>query len=149
MSAASRLYDRVMMDHIKNARNYREMADATASAEGINPLCGDSFRVYVRVEASTIQDAAFQCECCGISMASASMMTEAVKGRPVAEARRAIREFYRLIGDEGDAGHVHADAHAVLGVVRELRSRANCAMLAWATLEAALEGRERALLGSG
>jgi nitrogen fixation protein NifU and related proteins len=147
MPAMSRLYDSVMMDHIKNARNYREMADATASAEGVNPLCGDSFRVFVQIEAGTVRDAAFQCECCGISMASASIMTETVKGRPVADARRVIREFTRLVAGQGDAGLVHADAHAVLGVVREFQSRVNCAMLAWATLEAALDGRERAVLG--
>ncbi|MEX0960345.1 MAG: SUF system NifU family Fe-S cluster assembly protein [Burkholderiales bacterium] len=148
MSATSKLYDRVMMEHIKNARNYREMADATASAEGINPLCGDSFRVFVRVEADTVQDTAFQCECCGISMASASIMTEVVKGRSVADARQAIRTFARLVAEGGDAGRMHADAHAILDVVRELPSRVNCAMLGWAALEAALEGRERATLGS-
>ncbi len=147
MSAVNRLYDDVMMDHIKNARNYRKMSEATASAEGVNPLCGDSFRVYVRVEGDTVRDAAFQCECCGISMASASIMTETVKGRSLAEARRAIREFARLVAGQPDAEAAHADMRAVLGVVREFPSRVNCASLAWVTLEAALEGREHAVLG--
>lgn len=147
MPEASKLYDDVMMDHIKNARNYRELAEATGTAEGINPLCGDSFRVYLRVDGGVVRDAAFQCECCGISMASASIMTETVKGRSVSEARRAIRDFSALIGGETDAASAPAELHAVLGVVRQFPSRVNCASLAWATLEAALDGRERATLG--
>jgi nitrogen fixation protein NifU and related proteins len=145
MPEASKLYDDVMMDHIKNARNYREMAEATATAEGVNPLCGDSFRVYVRIDGDVLRDAAFQCECCGISMASASIMTETVRGLTVADARRAIRQFSALIG--GDAGAAAGDLHAVLGVVSQFPSRVNCASLAWATLEAVLDGRQRATLG--
>jgi nitrogen fixation NifU-like protein len=147
MPTASKLYDDVMMDHIKNARNYREMADATASAEGINPLCGDSFRVYLRVDRDVVRDAAFQCECCGISMASASMMTEAIKGRTLAEVRRAIQTFEALVAGKPGAEPVHADLRAVVGVVRQFPSRVNCASLAWATLQAALDGRPRAMLG--
>ena len=149
MSAASRLYDRVMMDHIKNARNFREMADATASAEGVNPLCGDSFRVYVRIDDDTVRDAAFQCECCGISMASASMMTESVKGRSVADARRAVRELCSVFAGDSAAecGLDKQDARALLAVVREFPSRINCARLAWLTLEAALDGLPMAVIG--
>lgn len=147
MPASSKLYDDVMMDHIKNARNYRELSEATGSAEGVNPLCGDSFRVYVRIEDDIVRDAAFQCECCGISMASASIMTETVKGRTLPQARLAIREFEALVAGDAHTGATHADLHAVLGVVRQFPSRVNCASLAWATLEAALDGRERATLG--
>lgn len=146
MTAVRKLYDDVVMDHIKNARNYRDMAEATASAEGINPLCGDSFRVYVRVEDGVVRDAAFQCECCGISMASASIMTEAVRGLALADARHAIRAFSDVIGGDSVA-LPHADLAAVIGLVRQFPSRANCAALAWATLDAALGGRERATLG--
>ena len=147
MPASRKLYDDVMMDHIKNARNYRELSEATGSAEGINPLCGDSFRVYVRIEGDIVRDAAFQCECCGISMASASIMTETVKGRTLPQARSAIREFRSLVAGGTGAESAHADLHAVLGGVRQFPSRVNCASLAWATLEAALDGRERASLG--
>ena len=149
MGDVRKLYDEVVMDHIKNVRNYREMLDATFHAKGVNPLCGDSFTVYLRVEREIVADAAFQCECCGISMASASIMTEAVKGRSVAEARRLSSEFQALVaGDPDTTRPASTETAAVLGVVREFPSRVNCASLAWVTLEAALDGRPRAAIGA-
>ncbi len=149
MGGVGKLYDEVVMDHIKNVRNYREMCDATLHAEGVNPLCGDSFTVYLRLERELVADATFQCECCGISMASASIMTEAVKGRSVAEARRLSSEFRALLaGNPETTQPASAEAAAVLGVVREFPSRVSCASLAWVTLEAALDGRPRAVIGA-
>ena len=149
MSAAHSLYDDVILDHIKNARNYRVLERADRVAEGVNPLCGDTFTVYVQLDGEVIRDAAFQCSCCGISMASASVMTEAVKGRTLAQVDELYRRFTGLLAKPGateaadDLGEV-----AVLAVVRAFPSRRDCAALAWHTLLAALEGRESMILGS-
>jgi len=149
MSATHALYDEVILDHIKNARNYRVLEHADRVAEGVNPLCGDTFTVYVQLDGEVIRDAAFQCSCCGISMASASVMTEAVKGRTLAQADELYRRFIGLLAKPGtpevpdDLGEV-----AVLSVVRAFPSRRDCAALAWHTLLAALEGRKSMVLGS-
>ena len=150
MSSTSSLYNDVIMDHIKNARNYRELAEANRRAEGINPLCGDTFTIYVRIEDDRVRDLSFQCSCCGISMASASVMTLLMQGRTVQEARVQGREFMRVLRDpEAGQASISSDQGqaAVLAVVRESPSRVNCAVLAWHTLDAALEGRESTTLG--
>lgn len=150
MSTVRKLYDDVVMDHIKNARNFRAMPDATRTSEGVNPLCGDSFQIYVRIDNDTVTQASFQCECCGISMASASIMTETIMGKSVADARRAIRDFSSMIAGERSAltEARSTEALAMLGVVRDFPSRRNCASLAWVTLEAALDGRPQAVIGA-
>ena len=89
----SKAYDDLIMDHIKNARNFRTLADATHHANGSNPLCGDELTVYIRLGNERIEDAAFQCTCCGISMASASIMTESMRGKRSAEVRVWLTEF--------------------------------------------------------
>ncbi|MCW5620934.1 MAG: SUF system NifU family Fe-S cluster assembly protein [Burkholderiales bacterium] len=136
------------MDHIKNARNYRELPDATRRAEGINPLCGDTFTVYLALEGDRIREAAFQCSCCGISMASASVMTGLVRERTLDEAARMVREFTRLVRQpaQAEAAEVEQDQRAILSVVRASPSRGNCAALAWHTLDAALKGQESTVL---
>src|SRR3954454_14402813 len=100
MSQSSALYDDVILDHIKNARNYRAIEQPDRQAEGVNPLCGDSFTVYVNLDGDVIREAAFQCSCCGISMASASVMTEAVRGMTVERARALYQHFMHLLTDE-------------------------------------------------
>jgi nitrogen fixation NifU-like protein len=148
-SAVHSLYDGLILDHIKNARNYRALEPADRVAEGVNPLCGDSFTIYVQLDGETIRDAGFQCSCCGISMASASVMTEAVKGRTVTQTRELYRRFTALLS-EADTPHDAEDMGevAVLAVVRDFPSRRNCAALAWHTLIAALEGRASMVLGA-
>jgi nitrogen fixation protein NifU and related proteins len=142
MSQSSGLYDEVILDHIKNARNYRPIENADRQADGVNPLCGDSFTVYVNLDGEIIRDAAFQCSCCGISMASASVMTEAVRGQTVQRARVLYEHFVRLVSEQdAPEGADDLGELAVLGVVRDFPSRRNCAVLAWHTLAAALEGR--------
>ena len=154
MSQTSALYDDVILDHIKNARNFRVLNDAHRMAEGVNPLCGDSFTVYLRLDGDTIREASFQCSCCGISMASASVMTEAVKDKSVQQARELYRRFTALLADAEAAGESREQRQAALGevavlsVVRAFPSRRNCAALAWHTLAAALDGRESLVLGS-
>ncbi|MGQ0579139.1 MAG: Fe-S cluster assembly sulfur transfer protein SufU [Betaproteobacteria bacterium] len=143
------LYNDVIMDHIRNARNFCELQSANRKAHGVNPLCGDIFNVYVRVEDERVVEASFQCECCGISMASASVMTEAITGRTVSEARMLYRHFERLLKDPAgtpDQPGNH-DQLAVLALIREFPSRVNCALLGWQTLEAALDGRSELTLG--
>ncbi len=143
------LYNDVILAHIKNARNFQVLADANRKAHGINPLCGDTFDVYAKVEGGRVVDAAFQCECCGISMASASIMTETVKGRTVQEARSLYRSFEKLLRDPAATSNPHVDSGQLpmLELIRDFPSRVNCALLGWHTLEAALDGRESATLG--
>ena len=138
-------YDALIMDHIRNARNYRVLGDANRKAAGTHPMCGDELTLQLRVEHGRIEDIGFQCECCGISMASASMMTERVRGGELAEVRRLIRAVTdRLaagpgtISDEADPSQ-----RALLATVREFPARRRCAVLPWATLEAALNKEQQ------
>ncbi|HEV8645009.1 MAG TPA: SUF system NifU family Fe-S cluster assembly protein [Burkholderiales bacterium] len=149
MAESNSLYNDVILDHIRNARNFREISDANRKAQGLNPLCGDAFTVYARIEGDRVVEASFQCECCGISMASASVMTEAITGRTVSEARSLYRHFERLL-KEPVAPKDHAGDHgqlAVLALIREFPSRVNCALLGWQTLDAALDGRPEVTIG--
>lgn len=149
MAEAKSLYNEVILDHIKNARNFHALPDAGRKSHGINPLCGDTFNVYVKLDGDRIADAAFECECCGISMASASIMTDAVKGRSVAEAKALYRHFERLMRNPGAAGDGPDGAGeiAMLELIADFPSRVNCALLGWHTLDAALDGRETTTLG--
>ena len=147
MADLSKLYDDVIMDHIKHARNYGEMADASFRADGVNPLCGDNLTVYVRVESDILREAQFKCDCCGISMASASIMTEMVKGKSVDDAKRIAANFLGSFCDAGSPTHADHGRSAVLDIIREFPSRRNCASLAWVALNAALDGKDKAVLG--
>jgi nitrogen fixation protein NifU and related proteins len=148
VTESNSLYSDVILDHIRNARNFRELGDANRKAQGLNPLCGDSFTVYARIEGDRVAEASFQCECCGISMASASVMTETITGLTVSEARSLYKQFERMLTDPagmlepGDDGQL-----AVLGLIREFPSRVNCALLGWKTLDAALDGRSEVTIG--
>ena len=148
MAESNSLYSDVILDHIRNARNFRELGDANRKAQGLNPLCGDSFTVYARIEGDRVAEASFQCECCGISMASASVMTETITGLTVSEARSLYKQFERMlkapagIPESGDDGQL-----AVLSLIREFPSRVNCALLGWKTLDAALDGRPEVTIG--
>jgi len=149
VAESNSLYSDVILDHIRNARNFRELGDANRKAQGLNPLCGDTFTVYARIEGDRVAEASFQCECCGISMASASVMTEAIKGRTVGEVRSLYRHFERLLKDPaGTSGQPGDDDQlAVLALIREFPSRVNCALLGWKTLDAALDGRPEVTIG--
>jgi len=148
VSESNSLYNDVILDHIRNARNFRELGDANRKAQGLNPLCGDSFTVYARIEGDRVAEASFQCECCGISMASASVMTETITGLTVSEARSLYKQFERMlkapagIPESGDDGQL-----AVLSLIREFPSRVNCALLGWKTLDAALDGHSEVTIG--
>jgi nitrogen fixation NifU-like protein len=143
MSDLPRVYDDVVMDHIKNARNYRALPDADSLAHGLNSLCGDAMSIAVATEGERIREAAFQCECCGISMASGSIMTEVIRGHTreqVLELEAAVRLAVESEGPTPDVG----DVPTVVAVARAYPARRRCAMLPWSTLVAALSGRAKA-----
>jgi nitrogen fixation NifU-like protein len=131
-------YDEFVMDHIKNARNYRVLENADRELPAVNPMCGDRMAVQISIARGRVEDAAFQCECCGISMASASMMTEWVRGRSLEEAVRYARDLVeRLAGRDDAAPGADSDMErALFAIVREYPSRARCAALPWRALEA-------------
>jgi nitrogen fixation NifU-like protein len=141
MSDPAKLYDDVVMDHIKNARNFRPLGEPALRAEGLNVLCGDALTVYVRVEGERLGEVGFQCECCGISMASASIMTEAIAGRTRPEAQALHQRVVAAIQGHGEPP---ADVPALIAIVAAVKvspARRRCALLPWATLDAVLSGR--------
>lgn len=139
MAELKNLYDDVIMDHIRNARNYHKLEGANREAEGSNPLCGDVLTVYLKLSGEIIEDIGFQCSCCGVSMASASIMTESVKGKDKSEAKSISQQFSRMLAQTQPGSSSLIDDLYVLAGVREFPSRINCATLAWETLEQALD----------
>jgi nitrogen fixation NifU-like protein len=142
------LYQEVILDHGKQPRNFRRPDHPTNEAAGRNPLCGDQLVVYLEIgEDGTIKDAAFVGKGCAISMASASMMTEIVKGKTVDEARKLFDSFHHMCTDD-EAEAVEADGDEdieklqVLSGVRQFPVRVKCATLPWHTLSAAIDGVE-------
>ncbi|UVJ46309.1 SUF system NifU family Fe-S cluster assembly protein [Pseudomonas sp. LS1212] len=136
------LYQDVVIDHGKRPRNFRRIEDATRTAEGFNPLCGDQLRVYVRLADGLIEDIAFQGVGCAISQASASLMTLAVKGKKTEEALALFARVHALLTEGPSARVTPAELGklAVLSGVWEFPVRVKCATLAWHTLRSALEG---------
>lgn len=138
------LYQTVILDHNKRPRNFRAPADANRHADGHNPLCGDQLTVHVTVEDDVVTDVGFEGQGCAISKASASLMTEAVKGRPVAEAQVLFDGFLALVTSDPQTPPDDAKLGklAVFGGVREFPMRVKCATLCWHTLRSALERGE-------
>lgn len=141
------LYQEVILDHGKRPRNFRLPEDATCEAHGNNPLCGDRIVVYLKLAPDRrIEDAAFQGRGCAISQASASLMTEIVRGRTQAEAEALFEKFHKLCTDDDyvpDADDVDEEALErlqVLSGVRSFPTRVKCATLPWHTMNAALHG---------
>jgi nitrogen fixation NifU-like protein len=141
MSDLTELYQEVILDHNKRPRNYRTIASPSHQAEGYNPLCGDRLNLYVQVEGDVITDVAFQGSGCAISKASASLMTDAVKGTTVAQAQDLFERFHHVVTTPPDQPVEDLGKLSVLAGVREFPVRVKCASLAWHTLKAAL-GRE-------
>ena len=135
------LYQEVIVDHSKRPRNCRRIEDATRTAEGFNPLCGDHVTLYVKVADGVIADIAFQGDGCAISKASASLMTAALKGKKQEEALALFGRVHAMLseGPNGEAGHAEMGKLAVLSGVWEFPMRVKCATLAWHTLRSALE----------
>jgi nitrogen fixation protein NifU and related proteins len=142
MSDLRDLYQQVIVDHQRKPRNFRRLEGAVASAEGFNPLCGDRVSVELALEGEVIRDIAFQGTGCAISVASASMMTEALKGRSVAEAEAAFDRFHAMLtGPDETTASAALGKLQVFAGVREFPSRIKCATLPWHALHAALAGR--------
>jgi nitrogen fixation NifU-like protein len=132
------LYRDVIVDHNRRPRNRGPLPSANHRAEGNNPLCGDQLRVYVDVEDDVIRDLRFEGTGCAISTASASLMSEAVKGRSRAEATALFESVHRMLTGSGNAAGVELGKLAALAGVREFPARVKCASLCWHTLNAAL-----------
>jgi len=136
------LYQEVVLDHGKRPRNFGRLEGATHQAEGLNPLCGDHFKVYAKVEGGAVREARFEGSGCAISKASASVMTGIVKGKTPREIDAIFEQFHRLVtegpqpGDEESLGKL-----AVFGGVHDYPTRVKCASLAWHALRAALAGQ--------
>jgi nitrogen fixation NifU-like protein len=140
MSELSDLYQEVILEHNKNPRNFREIENADKTAEGHNPLCGDQLKLYLAMENDTVKDVAFKGSGCAISKASASMMTQVVKGKTREEAEIIFDEFHRMVLGEMDE-EVEENRLGKLKIfagVREFPARVKCASLSWHTLHAAL-----------
>ncbi len=142
MSSLGDLYQEILLEHNSKPRNFRRLDDPTETAEGYNPLCGDQISLYLKIEDGVITDAGFQGMGCAISKASASMMTQSVKGQTLEWAGRLSDAFRRMMTDpDADLDYdALGDLESLSGVI-EYPSRIKCAVLAWHTLNAALAGR--------
>ncbi len=141
MSALKDLYREVILDHNKSPRNFRKIPDADRTVEGFNPLCGDHYTVYLKLDGDTIQDVSFEGSGCAISKASGSIMSTVLKGKTRAEAGETFEHFHKLV-----RGEMKAEEHledlgklAAFGGVSEFPARVKCASLAWHTVMAALD----------
>jgi nitrogen fixation NifU-like protein len=149
MSELTDLYQEVILDHNRRPHNFRAIEAASAKQEGYNPLCGDRLTLYLTLDGDVIKDAAFQGSGCAISKASASLMTDAVKGKTVAEARALFDAFHAMITSdpttplpdlsaEARSAKVDLGKLSVFAGVREFPTRIKCASLAWHTMKAAV-----------
>ncbi|MCW5957243.1 MAG: SUF system NifU family Fe-S cluster assembly protein [Pyrinomonadaceae bacterium] len=144
MSELNELYQETILEHNKNPRNFRDIADADRFADGKNPLCGDALRVYVKMDGDKVSDVAFKGSGCAISKASASMMTQTVVGKTKEEAEQLFDEFHRMVtgGLDVESEENHLGKLKIFAGVLEFPARVKCASLSWHTLNAALHGEE-------
>jgi nitrogen fixation NifU-like protein len=141
MTELRELYQQIILDHNKNPRNFGKIDAANRVREGYNPLCGDHLHVYLHVADATIADISFEGSGCAISKASASLMTAALKGKPVPEAVAMFEKFQEMVTAEVDApvDDQSLGKMAVFAGVREFPMRVKCATLAWHTMKAAVD----------
>jgi len=144
MSALRELYQEVILDHGKSPRNFGKPEGANADAHGHNPLCGDTVTIHLKLNGDVIEDIGFEGRGCAISVASASMMTEILKGKTLAEAEDMFARFHALVAPDAAACEPGFDAPdldklVVLAGVREFPMRVKCATLAWHTFKAAVD----------
>jgi nitrogen fixation NifU-like protein len=144
MSDLTDLYQEVILDHNRRPRNFRVLENATHQAEGHNPLCGDKVEVFLTVDGDVITDVGFQGSGCAISRASASLMTDCLKGCPVADACALFDRFHKMVTTPPDVDVEDLGKLSVLAGVREFPVRVKCASLAWHTLKAALDRAQKA-----
>ncbi len=132
------LYQETILDHSKRPRNHHPMGDANRQAEGYNPLCGDKLKLYLKMDGDIVQDASFEGAGCAISTASASLMTESLKGKTREEALKLLDKFHELLTTDTPASRDLGKLVVFCGV-REYPARVKCATLAWHTLKSALD----------
>jgi nitrogen fixation NifU-like protein len=144
MSDLRELYQEVILDHNRKPRNFRKLESADRICEGFNPLCGDRLTLFLDLEGNVIKDVSFEGTGCAISRASASMMTDALKGKTIADAQALFDRFHALVTSDPEtpAAIDGLGKLAVFAGVREHPSRVKCATLSWHTLKAAVTGRE-------
>jgi nitrogen fixation NifU-like protein len=142
MSELRDLYQEVVLDHGRHPHNFRHMDDASHQSVGFNPLCGDKLTLFLRYEDGVVQDVSFQGAGCAISTASASLLTEAIKGKTRAEVEGLIAAFLEMLTAEAPPDPERLGKLAVLSGVRDFPVRVKCATLSWRTLEAALGGTD-------
>jgi nitrogen fixation protein NifU and related proteins len=146
MAELGDLYQDIILEHSKRPRNYRTLEAANRKAEGFNPLCGDHFTVYLEIGDGQIRDISFQGSGCAISKASASMMTQAVKGKRTEEAEELFQKFHHVVtGKNGTEAHDDLGKLEAFAGVSEYPVRVKCATLAWHALRAALQGEQHAV----
>ncbi|HET6977549.1 MAG TPA: SUF system NifU family Fe-S cluster assembly protein [Pyrinomonadaceae bacterium] len=145
MSELSELYQQVILDHNKKPRNFRKLENANHTAEGYNPLCGDQLTIYLDLENGLVKEVGFEGSGCAISKASASMMTQAVKGKSKEQAENLFQEFHSMVTgdlneevDDNSLGNLK-----IFAGVREFPVRVKCATLPWHTLHAALNKQDQ------
>ncbi|MDA0702096.1 MAG: SUF system NifU family Fe-S cluster assembly protein [Proteobacteria bacterium] len=138
------LYQEIIIDHSKRPRNFGPLEGANRHAEGDNPLCGDQIKVHLIVDGDTVRDVRFEGRGCAISTASASVMTDTIKGKPVAEVKALFEQFHRLVMGEEEPGSdvLEVDRLGAFAGVRDYPMRVKCATLCWHTMNAALEGQD-------
>ena len=141
MSNLEALYQEVILDHNRKPRNFREIENADRHVEGRNPLCGDQVTIYVKLDGDRLADVSFKGTGCAVSKSSASIMTQTVKGKTLAETRQLFDKFHAMItGMMTDAEREQMGSLAALGGVSKFQLRVKCASLAWHALKAALDG---------
>ncbi|HIG55950.1 MAG TPA: SUF system NifU family Fe-S cluster assembly protein [Candidatus Latescibacteria bacterium] len=141
MSELRELYQEIILEHNKTPRNFGKIETANRTQEGYNPLCGDHLHVHLHVNGDQIEDISFEGSGCAISKASASLMTAAIKGVPVAEALELFEHFHQMVTAEIDepVDDERLGKMAIFAGVREFPMRVKCATLAWHTMKAAVQ----------
>ena len=134
------LYQEVIVDHNRSPRNFGKLDDADKTLEGFNPLCGDKLTLYLKTNGDTIDDIAFDGSGCAISVASASLMTDAMKGKTLEEAEDLFHEFHDLITNDNEVDIDNLGKLAALAGVKDYPARVKCASLCWHTLHSAIQG---------
>ncbi|MEA2639892.1 MAG: nitrogen fixation protein NifU [Chloroflexota bacterium] len=142
MSELTDLYQEVILDHNRKPRNWGKLPEPIRTSEGLNPLCGDQLTLYVKMSGDVIEDITFEGAGCAISKASASIMTETVKGKSSAEAEALFQQVHEMLTGPGEPDVDELGKMAVLSGVREFPSRIKCASLSWHTLRAALRAEQ-------
>jgi len=139
------LYQEIIVDHNRSPRNFGVINDANKILEGFNPLCGDKLKLYIKIDGQNINDIAFDGSGCAISIASASLMTDAMKNKSIDEAESLFNEFHALITTEEKFDSKHLGKLTVLAGVKDFPGRVKCASLCWHTLHSALMGDNKSV----